>query len=204
MAKSKSFILLWLMVSLTVFCSRKAPEVQQGSNFSNPLVADSITYSFINDALSQEFKDYNFSCNKVLNKNLWPEYLSTDDSLKMVSLDSLFNKEDIAIIYEQQVRSGTFKLNPKMVRGRKVIPTDSILNFKNKRTISFVQIYMERYGKVDFCYISMPLFNKNKSIAIIEKGMSCGLTCGELENLIFKRINKKWILVTNLRHRNEI
>lgn len=196
MNRIRLFFLILFILVLTISCGQEKKVVQNQNYYSNPLVADSITYGFVNAILSQNFKYHSYTCNIVLDKVLDPTFLTAGDSITLLSMDSLFSHSDVAYVYEQFAWSDSFKLNPALVRGRNVIQLDSLLH--NKSGKSFYKAFVEKYGDSGFCNVSMPLFSEDKSIAIVKKGMLCGRFCGEEETLVYRKINGEWMLIYTL------
>ncbi|WP_162056339.1 hypothetical protein [Pontibacter pamirensis] len=183
---ARFFLLSAALACLTVRCAQRERKANNEILFSNPFVADSVTYEFVNAALSQEFTEFDFQCEKVTDRDLFPFSLTSDDSLEILSMDSLFTKSDVEFIYKQLGWSNSFKLNHNLVEGRHVIQYDSVLANK------------EKYSVGGFCHISMPLFTQDMSTAIVRKGMICGRICGEVETLIYSRKKDKWELIYTL------
>lgn len=189
---ARFFLLSAALAGLTVRCAQMERREDNEIQYSNPFVADSVTYEFVNAALSQEFKEFDFQCEKVTDRGLFPFSFTTEDSLKILSMDSLFTKSDVEFIYKQLGWSNSFKLNPNLVEGRHVILFDSVLANK------------EKYSVEGFCHMSMPLFTQDMSTAIVRKGMICGRICGEVETLIYSRKKDKWELIYTLLYSPEI
>lgn len=198
MIKIKNYFPLYLFIILTISCSQEKRDISKVNNYSNPFLSDSITYNFINEVLSQEFERYEFSCDIVLNKAQIPLFFRPEDSLQIIRMNSLFNKEDISFIFQQKAWSQNFELNPKLIKGKKVIPLDSIQAGAKKLGLLYLKEFREKYAKGGYCFITMPLFNKDKSIAIVKKEMICGNFCGERHLSVYKRINKRWVKIYEL------
>ena len=185
------------------FSCSPAKEKQKQKISSNPFIADSITYEFLNAVLNEEFENYNFSCKNVLENGLSGTKLLQSDSVKLVAMDSVFTPKDVAFIYKQVAVSDSFKLKPDFIRGRNFIPWDSIASIRRKNQ-DLITGFKLKYGNDGFCFIGMPLFSFDKSVAILMKGMVCGRHCGEEEVLIYQKKNNKWVEIFTLQESPEI
>lgn len=96
MGKTRAFFLPILLASLTISCSQNERNVHEDHMHSNPLVADSLTYDFINTALLQGFKEFNFPCETVMDRSL-SFSLAVSDSLHMLSMDSIFSNSTLGV-----------------------------------------------------------------------------------------------------------
>lgn len=48
-----------------------------------------------------------------------------------------------------------------------------------------------------YIYFTTPIFNKNKNIAWIKVGLTCGSLCGNQRTLILKKQNSHWIIIND-------
>lgn len=168
---------------------------------ANPYVPDSVTTVFVNEVLAKNFNEFTFTCDFVLDRP-FAATLAIEDSLQLIRMDSIFSEEDVVFLYKQVAKGDSFKLNSDIIGERVLVSLDTILADAKGKTK--FQAFKDRYGGEGFCYITMPVFSKDYSYAIVRKGFACGNICGEDETLIYKLIDGHWQLVYTLKSAEEI
>lgn len=93
--------------------------------------------------------------------------------------------------------------NPYLYEMRKCLSENDILSFlQNKKTFSSFKWRNSELGfnlknKKEWYTLTVPIFNANKTMAIISVSYSCNLfLCGNGEVVLFKKVNNKWTNVT--------
>jgi len=141
-------------------------------------IDDSTVYSVINYLFENKSSNPFLKYDKVLETAGMPFFfLFKNDSLKIVTLDTIFNSKDIEYMQTQRKQFNTFKLEQSKLINKTIISGDSTELFKN----------------IPFCYISFPVFNTHKDKFIIWTGYSCGGICGEGATFIYQKNGKDWI-----------
>ncbi|PTX14366.1 hypothetical protein C8N40_11131 [Pontibacter mucosus] len=193
---------LGLVLQAVVSCTDiKVNTVELSGITSNPFVPDSITYTFINDALLQKFSNSDFTCDFVLDRP-FTATLAAEDSLLLIRMDSVFSEEDVEFLYKQVAGGEKFRLNPALIGDRMLVSLDTIVSEAKGKTK--FKAFRDRYGGEGFCYITLPIFSKKFSYAIVRKGMVCGNICGEDETQIYKVTDGRWQQFYTLRGAEEI
>lgn len=174
----KAYSLFWLIFILSVCsCNTKKQPVD---TFSNE-VSDSIVYGFINyliehPELSPDIKS-NVTSDKIL-KIPFPFHFK-NDSIELTKL-GILTSDDIQFIFSQKRQFQTFVLNPKKIHNRKVISLDSVFNSNSYSTISY------------------PLFNLDKTIAIIRVSYTDCPLCWIGGVYLYQKRHSEWFLIKEL------
>lgn len=178
----------FLLLLITVISCNHKPNTKSIENKS--LVSDSLVYStlnyFVNDTIIDEFKN----CNRFIDSD-GHKVLLEKDSLEILTLDSLFSREDLDFIFQQNLNSINFKLSDDL-KGKTLIPGDTLLKFNHRE---FWEEFRKRFGKGGFCSIGLPLFSKDLSIVIIKYSFICGPLDGSGGTFIYKKKGEKWVEV---------
>ncbi len=175
-----------LIVLITVFsCNYKSSNETAGYErlIADSLVCATLNY-FVNDTMIDEFKH----CNRFLDRD-GRKVLLGDDSLKIMQLDSIFTKEDLYFIFQQNLNSIYYK-HGECLSGKNLISGDTLLKFNHHE---FWDEFHKRFGNGGFCSISLPLFSKDLNIVIIRYSFSCGRLCASGGTFIYKKIGGRWV-----------
>jgi hypothetical protein len=116
-------------------------------------------------------------------------YFTKYDSLQITEQDSIFSKEDLNFIFKQA------SVNPQLKLDGEIIPKDKLvaLNFEKvfsrdkKIRNEYLETIRQKYNQV--CTLSIPLFSRDRNIAIVKIGYTCGGLCGEGGIYIYKKEN---------------
>jgi len=159
------------------------------NNFGNKvLVPESIVCETINNILNDstisEFKH----CDRFVDKVRW-KTLSPDDSLQILKFDTIFSKDDLDFIFDQNSNSINFSVN-ECLKNKVLISGDILAEF-NSRDDFWVK-FREKYGLGGFCTINLPLFSRNHSLVILKYSYSAGRLNAYSGTFIFKKIANKW------------
>jgi hypothetical protein len=153
-------------------------------------------YSFLNVV----FVTSDTFCNKLLDRDINQFRFSAADSIKLVRMDSLFSKEDIAYLYRQMEHISSFRFDEKRLN-IDVISGDEVmqLQIKHDRMEDFWTVFRNRYG--EHCCIvsaSKPLFSLDKSVVIFRREQSCGFNNFQASTIIYKKRKGRWKKVLTL------
>lgn len=118
-------------------------------------------------------------------------HLVEDTSL--IFRDTLFSKEDLQVMRNQLVKSSTYKWNPKLVKGIKMIPTDTLDYYFKELPEGWLDFH-KNYRR-GFISCSFPVFNVKKDKCIVQLGFHCGALCGGGEVALFQRRNNQWVQI---------
>ncbi len=160
-----------------------------GNNFRNKgLVPDTIvceTLNYIlNDTIISEFKH----CDRLVDQVRW-KVLSPNDSLQIIRLDTIFSKDDLDFIFDQN--SNSIKFNVGECFKNKVLISGDVLAEFNSRDDFWVK-FREKNGLGGFWTISMPLFSRNHCVVILKFSCSSGRLSAYGGTFIFRKIANKW------------
>jgi hypothetical protein len=182
-------LLIIASIALTILQSCKSNKTVA----INP-VPDSTIYSFIKEVMKGK-ENQGFSSREVL---LTHEPLrgknDSVDSTDIAKLSKILTKDDLPFLNEQIKVIHNFSLNPNYFPGWKIISGDSVGLLFNQSNGNFWQNFKSKYGRMGFYTVTMPLFSKDRNIAIIKINDHCGL-CGGGGTYVYKKVNSKWILI---------
>jgi len=162
-------------------------------------VSDSTIYSFLNFILQIDSGKFLYH-EKIADRDLENFILTKEDSLTISKMKDVFVKGDMAFIYSQLKHGIGFRLNAKFLPDKPIISTDTLMNLQKNDVQSFWDGYRKKFGNGGFHTFSLPLFSKDKSIAIIKTGYHCGSLCGSGGIHIYKKVTGKWICVSSLKN----
>src|SRR5690606_14391372 len=187
-----SFLQTVISLLLIISCNKKTEiaKEQNQTKIENE-ISEKLIYNFTNEILSQngtsEF------CKNIIDRKT---FIATNgDSIFIEKIKSEFKKNDLDFM-QNQYKDGNKFIWKNELKNRQLIKLDTTINNEESRD-QFWKKTMDRYECVS--YINMPIFNKQKNIAVIEIGYNCGLLCGAGATYIYK-LNKKnkWVLYKTL------
>ncbi|WP_423147336.1 hypothetical protein [Rubrolithibacter danxiaensis] len=150
--------------------------------FVNYIVKTEIQFPIEEEIVDQDIEPFDSSIllSKTLKKTVLPE--------------------DVEFMREQSKSIKDFHLSSKYIVGAKVISGDTIKSFLDtkKGNQEFWNRFEKKYGNRTFYSISMPLFSKDKSVAIARLGYHCNGTCGSGGLYIYKKVRKRWLKIETL------
>gem|GEM_PF-1673510 len=183
-----SFLQTVIFLLLIISCIKKTGIVnEQNQTKIENEISEKLIYNFTNEILSQNGTS-EFCKNIIDRKTL---IAINGDSIFIEKIKSEFKKNDLDFMRNQYKYGNKFIWRNKL-KNRKLIKLDTTINNEKSRD-QFWKKTMEKYECIS--YVNMPIFNKQKNIAVIEIGYNCGLLCGAGATYIYKlNENKKWIL----------
>jgi hypothetical protein len=177
-------IILFFLFSVCIYsCNTKKNQIKNIAN-SEPQIADSIIYGFINFFIDHPEINPNTKCNEFINDKelgLPFPFFFKKDSMALTKMVTFLSKKDIEFIFSQRKKFEKFVLNPKLINHAKIINSES-LSSRNQR----------------FCTISYPLFNIDKTKVIIRTSYSDCSLCSVGGVFMYEKRNSKWILIKEL------
>lgn len=194
----KKIILVILLISSLTSCKKEYSHKNKQTEHELPkqLVDDKTIYEFLNYNFTT--KDSAFiHCDNIMSYELFP-YLSQEDSLTILKLDTIFTKADSDFIFKQVKYSNCFKLKENKLTNKKIIELDTTKVFSNN-----TEVRGNYWGKIlkqngPICSIRMPLFSVDKKTVFIKTSYNCGMLCGEGGTYIYRKVGKKWIRLKTL------
>jgi hypothetical protein len=196
--KKSTFLILFPIILIS--CSRNQKSNKGINQFGKEsigyvqLVPDSIVCETINYLVNDGLKE-SFEGNRFIDKPSY-EVLESDDSLKLLELDTLFSKQDLEYIFKQNSNAKYYQLN-KCLDNKTFISIDTLKKFNRE---DFWTDFRRKYGQGGFNSISIPLFTCNRDIIIIQCSHSCGRLCGSGGTYIFKKQESKWVQIHCLQY----
>ncbi|MBW7675149.1 hypothetical protein [Chryseobacterium chendengshani] len=109
--------------------------------------------------------------------------------------DSIFSQKD-SVFYKNQERNVlNFKFDKSRINSDlKYINGQELHQLGNKKS-DFWTEFDKKYGDKCIRRFSVPFFNKDKTMCIIENSSSCGFLNAFGSTSIYKKVNGKWIIV---------
>jgi hypothetical protein len=174
---------IWILVSiLIIYSCNPRRNVPQNLPIYGNKVSDSIIYGFINYLIDHPNLNVNIKA-KIINdeklKMPFPFALK-NDSIELTKMPFL-SANDIKYIFSQKKQFQAFIINPNKVNNKRLITNDSIFEKNN-----------------EYSTISCPLFNIDKTIAIIRTSYSDCSSCQVGGVYIFQKQDSKWVLIKKI------
>ncbi|MBD3904279.1 hypothetical protein NAL32_05920 [Chryseobacterium sp. Ch-15] len=166
----------------------------------NQLINDQIKEDSINGILHDNI--YNIAVKRIsfeeLNENEEPPppVLALN-----FSYDSIFAINDSSYYKHQDRNLINFNLQKKKIKKKlDFITTDEILKLSAKYERNFWKQFRKKYGDKCIQTFSVPFFNKNKTVCLVQNSMSCGPLYGGGSTSIYKKVNGKWKVIYSYNH----
>jgi hypothetical protein len=183
---------------LIIGCSGpKRPNNSDNNQSIQVLAENSLSYELINYVINdklQNFQNEYSKCKYLLDKEPF-SILTKEDSLKLLRLDTIFNKNDLDTIFKQNIIVKNIPLKAQFLNTKiTIISSDTLASFMNDST-DFWDSYYAKYGRNGFAIIAQPLFSIDGKTAIIKYSCQYHGLNGEFHTLIYKKINNTWTTI---------
>lgn len=161
----------------------------------NQLITDQIREDSINDILHDNI--YNIAVKRIFFEELNENEEPPPPVLALnFSYDSIFAMKDSSYYKNQDRNLINFHLQKSRIKNKlDFVTTDEILNLSIKYERNFWKQFREKYGDKCIQTFSVPFFNKNKTVCIVQNSMSCGSLYGGGSTSIYKKVNGKWVVL---------
>ncbi|KFF20523.1 hypothetical protein [Chryseobacterium sp. JM1] len=120
-----------------------------------------------------------------------------DESLPLsviLKYDSVFLMRDSAYYKNQAKTTFNFKLDKtKIKRPLQYATEEGLDKLTENGKKDFWVAFRTKFGNKCFRKLSVPFFNKEKTMCIVENSISCGYLSGSGYTAIYKKINGKWV-----------
>ncbi|MNU12859.1 hypothetical protein D3C71_08920 [compost metagenome] len=166
----------------------------------NQLITDQIREDSINGTLHDNI--YNIAVKRFFFEELNENEEPPPPVLVLnFSYDSIFAIKDSSYYKNQDRNLINFNLQKSKIKKKLAfITTDEILKLSAKYERDFWKQFQKKYGDKCIQTFSVPFFNKNKTVCIVENSMSCGPLYGGGSTLIYKKISGKWKVINSYNH----
>lgn len=161
----------------------------------NQLITDQIREDSINDILHDNI--YNIAVKRIFFEELNENEEPPPPVLALnFSYDSIFAIKDSSYYKKQDRNLINFNLQKSRIKNKlDFVTTDEILNLSIKYERNFWKQFRKKYGDKCIQTFSVPFFNKNKTLCIVQNSMSCGPLYGGGSTSIYKKVNGKWVVL---------
>ncbi|AZA72359.1 hypothetical protein [Chryseobacterium indoltheticum] len=161
----------------------------------NQLITDQIREDSINDILHDNI--YNIAVKRIFFEELNENEPPPPPVLALnFSYDSIFAMKDSSYYKNQDRNLINFNLQKSRIKNKlDFVTTDEILNLSIKYERNFWKQFRKKYGDKCIQTFSVPFFNKNKTVCIVQNSMSCGPLYGGGSTSIYKKVNGKWVVL---------
>ena len=195
---------LFLMLLLLISCKKNEARkeiIQKDETLDlkyevlNQLITDQIREDSINDILHDNI--YNIAVKRIFFEELNENEEPPPPVLALnFSYDSIFAMKDSSYYKNQDRNLINFHLQKSRIKNKlDFVTTDEILNLSIKYERNFWKQFREKYGDKCIQTFSVPFFNKNKTVCIVQNSMSCGPLYGGGSTSIYKKVNGKWVVL---------
>ena len=190
-------IILLLIILLAISCEKSKTEKISHETKPEYLVDKRDISDLINFCMKSKSKIFK-NCTHVWDQD--PIFYFTEyDSLQITKQNAIFSKDDLAFIFKQALINPQLKLDSEIISEDKLVPLNIEMAFNRDRKIreEYLQENRNKYSQI--CTLSIPLFSRNKNVAIVKIGYSCGALCGEGGIYIYKKEkNGNWTLIKSI------
>lgn len=171
----KSKIVFFILFLVSIFsCSKsnKKLSIEKNTPFSLDTIA---IYNFINDVILDKNHSYNY-CDTILNRKAY--IIENEDFEFLNEIKNELSEADIESMKAQYKLGNTFIFEQDSIKDKILISPQS----------------EEQYDRINCLgYVGVPLFNQDKSLAIIDISHSCGFLCGQSSIIVYKKDkNGEW------------
>lgn len=129
--------------------------------------------------------------------------LSSEDSIVLKKMDTIFTQQDREFIYEQAKYKPYFKIKKEFIKGYTVLLSDTVKvkqqGYHEDGSNNLKHDFRSKYGN-GFYTISMPLFTKNRHYALISVSNCCGGSCGSGISFIVRNTKSGWKIIYSYNH----
>ncbi len=167
----KNSILFFILFSVWAFSCSKSNEKQITNDSSNFSLDTASIYSFVNEVLLEENSIYTF-CDTILDRK--PYIIENENFNYLDSIKNELSKSDLESIKSQCEFAKTFVFEQEKIKN-KILISPELQSVNNIACIGSVGI---------------PLFNNDKSLAIIEVSHHCGFLCGKSAIIVYRKDDK--------------
>ena len=177
----KKIILIFFLI-LNISCKNVTISEKVDKNH---LVSDREIYNFLDFILENEPT----TITKCKNFNVSDLFIANPD------LKKIFTDKDLIFINKQIKNENYFNLNSEYLINKNVIPQNELRRFLSESNDAeiFWRKLKNKYNAESYSSVSLPIFSKNKKIAIISTEFSCkGGLCGEGAIRVFIKVDGNW------------
>jgi hypothetical protein len=196
----KHYIFLFLLIIIS--CKKSNPK-------TNILPKDetlNLRYEVLNqliDSDSSSYKQNSFIYIASL-RNVYL-YENEKDEPKPIGItlkyDSIFSQKDSAYYRSQEKMISNFRFDKRKINQKLQYATDEELHKLDEiKNSDFWTEFDKKYGDKCIRSFSVPFFNKDKTMCIVQNSISCGFLNANGYTAIYKKINGKWIAINSFDH----
>lgn len=115
--------------------------------------------------------------------------------------DSVFSQKDSAYYRNQEKKTFNFRFDKRKVKQKLQYATDEELHKLNEiKNSDFWSEFNKKYGNKCIRRFSVPFFNKDKTMCIVQNSVSCGYLNANGYTAIYKKINGEWKEIKSFDH----
>lgn len=155
------------------------------------------------DSDSLSYKQNSF----IYSSTLKSVYLYENESYEPKTLgitlkyDSVFSQKDSAYYRNQEKKTFNFRFDKRKVKQKLQYATDEELHKLNEiKNSDFWSEFNKKYGNKCIRRFSVPFFNKDKTMCIVQNSVSCGYLNANGYTAIYKKINGEWKEIKSFDH----
>ncbi|CEJ71946.1 hypothetical protein BN1195_04300 [Chryseobacterium oranimense G311] len=161
------------------------------------------------EVLNQLIDSISFENNSyILVSTLRTVYLNKDENNDeprplgfVLEYDSVFSKNDSAYYKNQEKIVSDFRLDKtKICKKLRYVTDEELHKLDENRKSDFWTEFNKKFGGTCIRSFSVPFFNKDKTMCIVQSSTSCGYLNGSGYTAVYKKINGKWVEVKALQN----
>jgi len=209
----KNYILLFLLMIIS--CKKSKPKTEAFLKDETLDLKYEVLNQLINDEQNEDSLisvDKNFGHAYVYNISCKNIYLETrvnniDEPSPPsgyginLEYDAVFLQKDSAYYQKEEKKLSHFKFNKnKIKRNLQYTSDEELYKIGQIKPHNFWTEFDKRYKNRCIKTFSVPFFNKDKNVCIVEFSVSCGPLYGSGRTSMYKKFNGKWEVIKSFDH----
>lgn len=161
-----------------------------------------LKYEVLNQLIDSLEPDYNHN---VYVTTLKKVYLKESDESRplgiIIKYDSIFLLKDSTYYKNQEKQILSFRFDKNKINKNLQYTTDEELyKLSENKKNDFWNEFHKRYGNKCIQSFSVPFFNRDRTMCVVQNSTSCGYLSGDGYTAIYKKVNGKWVQVKSFDH----
>ena len=187
---------LFLILLLLISCKKN--DVKKAIIPKDELL--NLRYEVLNQLIKSDSATLGFN-HFIYNSTLSPVNIDIEDNeIRPLGIDlkydSIFLQKDSGYYKNQERHVLNFKLDKSRIKSKlKYITGQELQELQEIKKSNFWTEFDKKYGHNCIRRFSVPFFNKDKTMCIVQNSMSCGPLDGGGNTIIYKKKNGKWVVL---------
>lgn len=171
-----------------------------------------LRYEVLNQIIDENIKErdssyyFNNSVFHIPSRSVYFKLNDVDDEESKpfgiyLKYDSIFSINDSVSYKDQSEQIVNFKLNKNRINQQlNYISDEDLYRLREIKKSGFWEEFEKKYGNKCIESFSVPFFNIERNICVVEYSSSCGFLNAVGSILIYKKVNGKWVVLRRFGH----